>query len=132
MDSVLISYALIVGLYKWERFVYSMLIPKGVTGKVDKNIFQVGGFYFFGPLEPGGYQAVDQFIGRVQCNDLAGVNDGHPVAQYFRLIHIMGSDDDRSAFIPDIFDKVPEISPGLGVKARGRLVEEDDPGLVDE
>src|SRR5688572_3608742 len=44
----------------------------------------------------------------------------------------MRGEDDCRSLASYLADEVPEIAPGLGIEPRGGLVEEDNPGLVDE
>ncbi len=56
------------------------LIPQGFPGQVNKNVFQVRFFDFFGALKPGFDQLVDQPVGRIQCDNISRINNRDPVA----------------------------------------------------
>ena len=83
-------------------------------------------------MEPTTDQFLDQGIGAVQCDDLAGVHHRHAVAKLFGLFHVMGSQHDGAALgLPPRYG-LPHQAPGLGIQAGGRLVQEYHGGVVDQ
>ena len=59
------------------------------------------------------------------------VDDSDPVAETVRLFHVVRREDEGRPHLPtEAFDVVPDVLPGLGVEAEGRLVEEDDWRMV--
>ena len=69
---------------------------------------------------------------RARDLDAAAWQDRHPVGQPFRLIEVMGSQDDRLAERAQVLDRRPAAPPGLRVEAGRRLVEEDQVGVARE
>ncbi len=65
-----------------------------------------------------------------QGDQLAPVDEPEPVA-VFSLVHVMGGDEDRYPFTGHMVDQVPEAPPADRIDPGGRLVEEDDRGLVE-
>jgi hypothetical protein len=55
-----------------------------------------------------------------------------PVAQLGGLVEVVRGEEDRRALGLELADQVPEAVPGLGVEARGRLVEEEELGAADD
>ena len=53
------------------------------------------------------------------------LEDGDPVGEVFGLVEVVGGEHDRRAEGAQVLDDLPAPSPGFGVEARGRLVEED-------
>ena len=79
------------------------------------------------PPEPG-----DQLARRAQGDDLALVDDGDAVAEPLGLVHVVGGEKDGSAAVLQVPDDLPELAAGLGVEARGGLVEEEELGISDQ
>ena len=60
------------------------------------------------------------------------IHDHQPVAQLLRFVHVVGGQDERHALLLEAVEPVPEEMPCLGVEPGGRLVEQQQVGLVDE
>ena len=66
-------------------------------------------------------------------DDLAGVDDPDPVGERVGLLQVLGGEEDGDAVRGgEPLDLVPERGAALHVEAGRRLVEEQDPWLVDE
>ena len=74
----------------------------------------------------------DEPGGGVDGDDAPGFHDRDAIAEDFGLFHVMGGQDDRFAALARALDEGPEGVAGLGVEAGGRLVEEEDLGVVDQ
>jgi hypothetical protein len=74
-----------------------------------------------------------QLGGSALGDDLAVVDDPDPVGQHVRLLEVLGGEEHGD---PVVLGKaahlLPECAPALRVEAGGRLVQEEDPGRVDE
>ena len=80
----------------------------------------------------GRIQVADQFRGRPELQDLAVVHDRDPVAERFRLVHVVSREHHRLAAIIDGPQHIPQVPPGLRVQRCRRLVQEDDLRVVDQ
>ena len=60
------------------------------------------------------------------------VHHDEAVAQLLRLIHVVGRDDERHAGLLEPEQLVPQHVAGLRVEAGGRLVEQQQVGVVDQ
>ncbi len=66
-------------------------------------------------------------------DDLARVDDPDPVGERVRLLEVLGGEEDGHALVArKPRDLVPERRSALDVQPGGRLVEEQQPGLVDQ
>ena len=74
----------------------------------------------------------DQLARRTLGHDLAGIHHGEAVAQLLGLVHVMSRDDQRDPVRLEAVEPVPEHVPRLRVEAGGRLVQQEDLGLVDQ
>ena len=63
------------------------------------------------------------------CNRV--YHDGDTVT-ILRLIHIMGGDEDRDPPGSRFIDQLPELAAGDGIDASGRLIQENDLGIMDD
>jgi len=71
-------------------------------------------------------------LARAAFGDLAAVvDDDQRVAQALGFVHEMGGQNQRLASRLELFEAFPDQVAGLRVEAGGRLVEEDDVGVVD-
>ena len=77
-------------------------------------------------------QRIDQFLGCVQGDDLAVIDDGHPVAQALRLLHEMRRQEDGRALFADAPHLLPHGPPCLWVQAGGQLIQEGQVRVVDQ
>src|ERR1039458_10737460 len=50
------------------------------------------------------------------------IDNGQPVAQPFRLIHVMRSKHDGAAVALKLSNNIPKLPPALGIETGGRLV----------
>src|SRR5262245_13463413 len=71
-------------------------------------------------------------LGRAGGDDPPGGEDGHPVRQRLRLVHVVRGQENSLAEIAEPPDHLPGLAPGQGVEARGRLVEEEELGIADQ
>ena len=60
------------------------------------------------------------------------VDDGELVAQFLRLVELVGAEQDRLAPVPEGGDVTPDGRAGLDVNAERRLVQDDDLGVVQQ
>ena len=60
------------------------------------------------------------------------VHDDEPVAELLGLVHVVRRQDERHAALLQPVEAVPDDVAGLRVEAGGRLVEQQQLGLVDE
>jgi hypothetical protein len=63
---------------------------------------------------------------------LAAVDDAHPVGDFFRLLDIVGGQDDGDAACAQLLDKLPHLPAQVDVDTGGRLVEEKNFRLMGE
>ena len=68
----------------------------------------------------------------VDRDQLAAADHSDPVGHFLGLLDIMGGEDDRGAVGAKLSNQLPHVAAELDVDARGRLVEEQDIGLVGE
>ena len=68
-------------------------------------------------------RAGDQQLREIDIADLAAA---------LGLVHVVGGDEQRDALGRELEEQVPQLAPRDRIDARGRLVEEDHPGLVHE
>src|ERR1039457_61152 len=91
-------------------------IPAG-RGEADPRAGKVA------PAERGGRSLFD---------DLAAGDDGDPVGELLRLVHVVGSEQDRGAQAGKPSDDLPGAAPRARVETGRRFVEEKDPGVPDD
>ena len=86
-----------------------------------------------GRLHVGLGRPLQQLGGAAARDDLSVVH-GHQPLEARGLVHVGGGDDDAHAgpARPDRPDQVPELTPRERVHAGGRLVEDQQVGIVDE
>ncbi len=70
-------------------------------------------------------------MGGIQGNDLAMVDDRHPVTQALGFFHEMGGQEDGLALCLDLLNLVPHRPPGLRVQPGGQLIQEEDLRVID-
>ncbi len=70
-----------------------------------------------------------QFVRRAQRNQFAAIDQPEPVA-VFRLVHVMGRDEDRDALARQFVNQIPELAAADRIDAGGGLVEKHDRRLV--
>ena len=58
------------------------------------------------------------------------VDDGHVAAETLGFLEVVGGEDDRRAFLVDRPQKLPHGAANLDVHARGRLIENQEPGFM--
>ena len=80
--------------------------------------------------DPALHQSLD-FVRGADSDDPAPVDEADPVAA-LGLVEIGGGDQDRYPLLPEPVENAPEIPAAQRVDAVGRLVEQQDPGGVDE
>ncbi len=66
----------------------------------------------------------------VDGDQLALADDSHTVGHFLGLLDIMGGEDDRGAVGAKLADQLPHVAAKLDVDSGGRLVEEQERGLV--
>ena len=69
---------------------------------------------------------------RTDSEDAAVLDDRDSVGELLRLVEIVGCEEDRLAQSAEVSHRLPRPPAGLGVEARGRLVEEDQLGVADQ
>ena len=75
---------------------------------------------------------------RISCerrplgHDQAAVHHHQPVAELLGLVHVVRGDHQRHALLLEPEQPVPQQVPGLRVEAGGRLVEQQQVGVVDQ
>jgi len=74
----------------------------------------------------------DKFIGRARGDDAAAMQDANAIAKQVGLFDVMGCDQDGAALGAEAADGVVEFAADLGIEAAGRLVEEQERGVVDK
>lgn len=89
------------------------------------------------PVEPDlhGLDRLDgllQPLGGVDGRDLPVVDDSNPVAGEVCLLDVVGGEEDGDPFAGELPDHPPDDEVGLDVEARGGLVHEEEPRVVDE
>ena len=57
------------------------------------------------------------------------VDDGHPVAEAIRLLHVVGGEQHRSAAGAESGDDLPDLAPRLRIEPGGGLVQEQNLGV---
>ncbi len=60
------------------------------------------------------------------------IDDDDAVREAVRFLEVLRGEEHRGAGVDELLDHVPQLGSPLGVEAGGRLVEEQDGGLVDE
>ena len=76
--------------------------------------------------------AADEIARCALGRDTSAVHDHQPVAQLLGLVHVVGGQHQRDPVGLQPVKAVPEGVAGLGVEARGGLVEQQQLGLVDQ
>ncbi len=72
-------------------------------------------------------------VGRPLGDDLPVVDDQDPIAERVGLVEVVGGEKDgRPELVAQPADVVPEVGAALGIEAGRRLVEEDQPGRVNQ
>ena len=84
-------------------------------------------------LDAPGLQAdhLRDLLGR-PVDQLLAVGDVGDVVALDGLIHVVGRDQNRDTGIRQAADFIPEVTPGLGIDTRGRLVQQQQFGAVQE
>ena len=90
-----------------------------VAGRVDSQLGVVPG---------AGLEA----LGGVEREQLAVVDDGDPIAELVGLFHVVRREHDGLALRVELAHDVPQREAALRVEARGRLVEEEHIGIVED
>ncbi len=87
-------------------------------------------FTCFGRSKPDGHQFINQLVGRSQGNNFTGIYNGNAVTQYFCLIHVMRSNNNRGTTLANSFINLPKIAACLWVKTSSWLIQENDFGVL--
>lgn len=103
-----------------------------MSGEIDKHIFQIRQFHLPGPFKTGSNQFINQLIGGIQRNNFSGINNGYPVTQILRFIHIVGGDDHGGAAFADITHQFPQTSPCLRIQSGSGFIQENDSWFIDQ
>jgi hypothetical protein len=74
----------------------------------------------------------DQVRRTIDGQDLSLFHDSNPAAQRLRLLQVMAGQYDCFSLSLDLTHQVPEVKPGYRIESGGRLIEEDDIGVIDE
>jgi hypothetical protein len=75
---------------------------------------------------------LDQVTRRLGRQQRAVINDRNPIADRLGLLHRVRRQEDAAALLADVLDPAPQLAARLGIKARGRLVEQEQRGIVDD
>ena len=75
---------------------------------------------------------LDQFARRTEGDDLALVHHHQPVAELLGLVHVVGREHQRDTALFEPVEAIPQHVAGLRVETGGRLVEQQQFGLVDQ
>ena len=75
---------------------------------------------------------LDQLAGRALGDDAALVHHDEAVAELLGLVHVVGRQHERDALLLEPVQAVPQDVAGLRVETGGRLVEEQQLGVVDQ
>src|SRR6266481_10125146 len=73
-----------------------------------------------------------QVTGRAKSNHFSVIDDGHAIAEPLGFLDIVRGHDNRFFLAFQFLDDVVYLSPHLGIEPGGRLIEEQDLGVVDE
>ncbi len=76
--------------------------------------------------------SLHEFGRSADVDDAAMVDDGHPVAEPFRLLHQVRRQKDRFATLADAAHEIPDRPSRLRVQPGRQFVEKDQFGIVDE
>ena len=77
-------------------------------------------------LEAVALGGVEDLVGGALLHDLASVHEDHTVCHLSRKAHLVGDHCQGHAFVRQFLHDVEDLADHLGVKRRGRLVEQDD------
>ena len=78
-------------------------------------------------------EAWQESAGRVESDDLAGMDDRDPVAESLGLVDVVGREQDRDLVaVAQVSDHLEQLVADARVEADRRLVEEQHLGLGDE
>ena len=101
----------------------------GRRGARSRRLFEVADE---GVLERRDAAGLDQLRRRAGREHAARIHQRDPIAA-LRLVHEMGGDENGHVLLARKIDqRFPEPIPRQGIDARGRLVEDEDLGLVDD
>src|SRR5579859_6795298 len=75
---------------------------------------------------------LDQVVRRLGGQERAVVDDRDAIADRLGLLHGMGRQQDAPALLSDVLDPAPELAARLRIKASGRLIEQEQRGVVDD
>ncbi|CAM2150331.1 hypothetical protein PT2222_230055 [Paraburkholderia tropica] len=124
-----------------HRQVFGLDGDFGVLVDVERHDLDrlVAAFFRLGQQRDEGFfervrvRAFEQFGGLAGREHRAVVHRDQPV-EALRLVHVRGRDDHahRRAFLADAVDEVPELRARERVDARGRFVEDQQVGVVDQ
>src|SRR4029077_2003971 len=74
---------------------------------------------------------LDEASRRIDREELATVDDRHPVTDGLRFFHGVCGEEDAAAGVALPLDPIPELPPSLRIKAGGWFVEEHEWRVVD-
>src|SRR5665213_1561060 len=75
---------------------------------------------------------LDETARRVDRDDRPVVDDRYPLAHGLGLLHRVRREQDAPSPVAYVLDPTPELPTRLGIEAGGRLVEQEQPRLVEE
>lgn len=106
-------------------------IAKVTSGQSDEDIFERD--LAMGHLAHPGiiFVLFDEASRRINRDQLAIVDDGHPVTHRLRFFHGVGRQQDAPATVAQPFDAIPQLPASLRVEAGRGLIEEDEWRAVD-
>ena len=74
----------------------------------------------------GGRCLLAELRGRAESDDLAVVDERHPITEPFGLLHEVGDEEDRDPAVAHAFDQFPRLAPRRRIEARRQLVQDRD------
>ena len=112
--------ALTVAISRWFRCSWR----QRVAGVLDEDVVKRG----VGPVERR-----FELVGRAASDDLTVTHDGDALAEAIRLLHVVRGQKDRHAGLrAQVGKAIPDGAARHGIEAGCRLVEEEQPWLVEQ
>jgi len=88
-----------------------------------------------GQLEADNFLLIDaafETLGRVEGNDLAGIDDANPVGELVRFLHIVGRQQDGVTLLLKLGDQLPDPARSLWIEPQRRLIQKENRGASEE
>ena len=77
-------------------------------------------------------ERLDQFRRRAQCDDLAVIHDRDAIAESRGFFHVVRGHQHGASARAKLLDHFPEVESRLWIETGGRLIEEENVGIVDQ